>query len=328
MAAKKPVILVLILSLIGAGWWVYDRYYSRPAAVIEASGTIEATTVDLCAKTAGTIKKLPVQEGDTVNAGQVVASLERNDLKAQKERDEMALLKAEAQLADLASGARIQEKKEAEANAAIARTNYNKAQSDQAVKEELFRAGAASSDELDKYRTATALAENQLKAAEARLSLVEAGSRPAAITAAKAEVERSKAVLNATLAQLADLDITSPINGEIVTKNYEAGEYVSMGAAVATVADLGDLWIKVYVPTDDLPYVKLGQRVSFTVSGLEKTFSGQVTEIAAKGEYTPKTIQTKKERANVVFGVKIKTGSDHGTLKPGMPADVEIKRGE
>ena len=91
---------------------------------------------------------------------------------------------------------------------------------------------------------------------------------------------------------------------------------------------MDDLWIKVYIPTDDLPKVALGQKVTFTVSGWPEIFEGVVEEIAARGEFTPKTIQTKQERTNVVFAVKIRISSKGNVLKPGMPADVVFSGGE
>jgi HlyD family secretion protein len=98
-----------------------------------------------------------------------------------------------------------------------------------------------------------------------------------------------------------------------------------MGAVLATVANLNKLWVKVYIPTDDLPVIKLGQKVHFTVSGDNHQYTGTVINIASKGEFTPKTIQTKKERTNVVFAVKIGINNENGVLKPGMPADVVFK---
>lgn len=124
---------------------------------------------------------------------------------------------------------------------------------------------------------------------------------------------------------LEDLKIYSPLNGVILTKNFEEGEFVQIGAALATIADLNDLWIKVYISTDDLPKIKLGQPVTFTVSGESTIFEGIVSEISSRGEFTPKTIQTKEERTNIVFGVKIIINNGQGILKPGMPADVVFK---
>jgi HlyD family secretion protein len=79
-----------------------------------------------------------------------------------------------------------------------------------------------------------------------------------------------------------------------------------------------------YVPTEDLPYIKLGQKVQFNVSGYNKNFTGSIQEIATRGEFTPKTIQTKKERVNIVYKVRIEAENTDGILKPGMPADVTI----
>ena len=318
---KAAVVVVGLLILAGVYWW-YAEYYSRPNDALSASGTIEVTSVEINSKVSGTIKTLTLQAGDPVTEGQLVAEISRNDLAAQRERDAMALMKAEAQLKDLLSGARKPELEEAAANVNIVKVTYAKAEEDLARRETLYEAGAISEQELEQFQNNLELEKNRLQAAEARLSLLEAGSREQTIAAAKAEVQRNKAVLQASETMLEDLKIFSPITGSVVSKNYYPGEFVQMGASLATVADLNDLWIKVYIPTDDLPAVKLGQKVEFTVSGESTVFEGTVSEIAAKGEFTPKSIQTKQERANIVFGVKIKTDSQAGILKPGMPADV------
>lgn len=319
-----PIVLALAL-LSMAGYWLWHTYGGATTA-IQATGTIEATTVELNAKVAGTIKTFQVKAGDRIKLGQVVAELTRNDLVAQGERDRLSVLKAESTLNDLKSGARSQERNEAVANVNIARENYVRANDDYIRYESLLKAGAISQVDFEKARTAMEIARNQLQAVEARLSLIEEGSRPEIIRSAEAEVERSKAILKATEALLEDLQVISPLDGEVITKNYQEGEYVQMGASLATAVKSNDLWIKVYIPTDDLPHIRVGQRASFSVSGLSRTFEGIVEEIAAKGEFTPKTIQTKKERTNVVFGVKIRVSSEDGVLKPGMPADVTFER--
>lgn len=323
METKKRVLLVMVILLLAAVSCLFYRQFwvERPAA-IQASGTIEATGINLIAKTSGTIKTLSIKDGDPVKAGQVVAELDRSDLAAQRERDAMTLLKAEAQLKDLTSGARAQEKAEAVANVEMARVSCAKAAEDLARMQALFAEGAVAGEELKKAEVNAALEEYRLQAAEARLGLLEAGSRPEVIEAARAEVERSRAVLKATEAMIRDLQVVAPRDGVVTNKNYEAGEFVQMGATIATIVDLDDMWVKVYIPTDDLPAIKLGQDVQISVSGHSGVFRGKVAEIASKGEFTPKTIQTKKERTNVVFGVKIVIEDSAGVLKPGMPADV------
>lgn len=329
MKKKKPIIAILLISLIAAGsWWAWRYFLKNGVDQLQATGTIEATTVELNTRAAGVIKTLVVKAGDTVKKGQPVAELSRNDLVAQRERDQLSVLKAEIALNDLVSGARKQEITVAAAKAKIAQTNFSRAQDDLKRYETLAQSGAISQVELEKARAAAEISQDELTAAQASLSLLEAGSRPELINAAQAEVDRSKAVLKAAEVMLEDLKVASPIDGVVLSKNYEAGEYVQPGVSLVTIANLDDLWIKVYVPTDDLPRVKLGQQVQFTVSGYDRPFTGSVEEIASKGEFTPKTIQTKKERTNVVFAVKIRVDGSDGVLKPGLPADVTFIAGE
>lgn len=324
---KKNVLVgILVLAILAGGVWLWQSYFAGENEEILASGTIEATSVDLTAKLNGTIKVLNIKSGDRVETGQLVAELSRNDLLAQRERDQLGVVKAEANLADLKSGARVQEISEAEANLSIARANLKLAQDNLNRLEPLLEAGAVTQVEYENAQANFEINQSKAQAAEARSSLLAAGPRKELITATEIEVERIKAVLKATEAMVEDLKIYSPLEGVVLSKNFELGEYVAPGAALATIVNLDDLWIKVYIPTDDLPQIKLGQQVTFTVSGFPESFTGSVEEIASKGEFTPKTIQTQKERTNVVFAVKIRINNEEGILKPGMPADVVFPR--
>lgn len=329
MGKKSRILLVALAALLVTGFYFVAReFFQAGEEKTRASGTIEVASVDLHAKLAGSIGSLAIKAGDAVVKGQLVAELNRSDLAAQRERDELGVLKSQAGLADLLSGARAQEVKEAEAHAGIALAGLDRATDEMIRLQSLVEEGAISRTEYEKACTAVEICENQLQAAQARVNLLLDGSRREMINAARAEVDRNKAILKAADAMLEDLKIYSPIDGVVLSKNYEAGEYIMPGASLATVVNMDDLWIRVYIPTDDLPKVALGQKVSFSVSGWPESFEGIVEEIAVKGEFTPKTIQTKQERANVVFAVKIGIGNGGGILKPGMPADVVFPSGE
>jgi len=319
---KKPVVIILVIVLATTlGYGAYQMYKGEKN-IIEASGTIEATTINVTAKTAGTIQNLQINSGEKVQEGQILATLTRNDLIAQKERDELSVVKAEAVLADLMSGARSQEFKEAQANVNIAKVNFQRASDDYERMKALYGGGAISQVDFEKAQMALEISRNQLAVTEARASLLAEGNRAEQVKAAEIEVARNKAILKATEAIVADLQITTPLSGTILSKNYEEGEYLQVGATLLSIAKIDDLWVRVYIPTDELPNISLGQKVQFTVSGYSQYFEGVVEEIASKGEFTPKTIQTKKERTNVVFAVKIRIKSEGEILKPGMPADV------
>lgn len=325
---RKLIPLVIILALAAGGvYWAYTKYFTGAASSLQATGTIEATTVDITCKTAGTIATVPFQEGDIVKKDQLLGEITRNDLVAQRARDALAVGEAQDKLDDLVSGARSQEIKEAAANLNIAQINLDQANLDLDRNQKLFDGGATAQQQLDNAQANVELKKNQLESAQAALGLLQEGTRPAQINAAADEVERTKAVLKGTETLLDDLKVYSPIDGTVLNRNYEPGEYVAAGANLASVADLNRLWITVYIPTDDLPTVKLGQKVHITVSGDSSQYTGTVANIASQGEFTPKTIQTKQERTNVVFAVKITIDDNqNGVLKPGMPADVVFDR--
>ena len=162
--AKRALILVVVLCLGISSYYVYQNYFSQGTQGIQASGTIEATTVDLKAPSAGVIKSITGQEGDDLKMGQIAVEISRSDLLAQRERDAMAVMKAEAQLADLMSGFREQEIAEAEANLAVAQATARKSADDLRSREALFAEGGLSREELERYRLTAEVDQNRLQA--------------------------------------------------------------------------------------------------------------------------------------------------------------------
>lgn len=323
---KKPIIAVVVLAVLISGYFIWEKYFTGDQATVEASGTIEATTVELTAKLPGTVQNINIEAGDKIKKGELVAEILRNDLIAQKERDVLNVAIAQNKLDDLLSGARSQQIKEAQANVNIKQAVYDKAKKDLERAEDSFNKEAIKQTDLEIYQNNSTVAYNQLGAAQAQLSLLLAGCSENQIKAAQNQVKMMEAIVRSTEAVIEDLKISSPIDGIIQSQNYEIGEYVTPGASLATVVNLDKVWINVYISTEDLPYVKLGEKAEFTVSGLDRVFEGTIIEIANRGEFTPKTIQTKKERANIVYKVKIDADNSEGILKPGMPADVIIKK--
>ena len=177
MKSKRAVIIIIVLLLVAGGtWWTWSAYYAGKTAAIQATGTIEGTDFDLCAKNSGTIQTLTVDEGDTVKQGQVVAVLSRNDLVAQRDQAALAVTTAQANLDDLVSGARAQEIAEGQASVNIAQANYSKAVDDLARNQQLYQSGGISQDVLDQYQTAVEVDKDQFDSAQAALSLLEAGT--------------------------------------------------------------------------------------------------------------------------------------------------------
>lgn len=323
---KHFIIAFAAILLLSVGIFAWKYWSPAQKNTIEASGTIETLKVDINARNQGALQEFSLKEGDMVKAGQLIAVISRNDLVAQNDRDALNVEIAKNKLNDILSGADRQEIEEVSAAVSIAKVSSDQAKKDLDRAEQLFQAGSLSQVEIEAARNKYSVAHNQLLAAEAKLSLVERGTRTNQIKAAENQVKLNEAVLKSSQAVLEDLKLYSPIDGRIENKNHENGELVSLGTRLATISDLNKCWINIFVPTTDLPFVKIGDNVSFSVSGIDRVFEGTIAEIASKGEFTPKSIQTEEERANIVFKVKIDVENKEGLLKPGMPADVVINK--
>ncbi len=167
----------------------------------------------------------------------------------------------------------------------------------------------------------TALAEVQV--AEAKLYVLQAGPRPEQVAVAQAQVNRAEAGLVALQVSQDQHAVTAPQSGWVVQRRVSEGEMAIPGQPLLTVADLSRVNLIVYVPEPDIDTVNVGQTVNVYVDAFPREpFAGTVTYISDQAEFTPKNIQTREERINTVFAVKIRLDNEDQRLKPGMPADA------
>jgi HlyD family secretion protein len=172
----------------------------------------------------------------------------------------------------------------------------------------------------------TALAE--VEVAKARLEILEAGPRAEQIAVAEAQVQQAEAGLAALNIQRDKHTLLAPLAGWAVEQVVHEGEMAVPGVTLLTLADLTDVILTVYVPEPDIDTVSIGQKVTVFVDTFPDTpFTGRITYISAAAEFTPKNIQTKEERINTVFAVKINLENEDQRLKPGMPADAILSEG-
>jgi len=169
------------------------------------------------------------------------------------------------------------------------------------------------------YKAAAAAAE----AAQAKLDALVAGPTREQIAVAEAAVRQAEAALGILQVQQEKMTLRAPLNGLVTRRTLHVGELASPGAPVITIADLTKVRLTVYIPEDQIGHVRLGQKVQVTVDSFPgHVFSGEVAYISPRAEFTPKNIQTQKERVNMVFAVRIRLNNPELLLKPGMPADA------
>jgi HlyD family secretion protein len=292
---------------------------------ITASGTIEATDVNIAAKIPAQIVRLYIDDGTPVDSGSLIAAQDRSALDIQLRAAQAAVDQARAQLSLTQLGSRAEDITSAEQAVTQAETNRKLDADELDRTRNLLNAGAATKEQLDLEESKFRVAQSQLAQAEANLSKARHLARPEDVSSALARVNQLEASRDEVQKSIDDSYITSPLKGIVTHKVAEQGELVAGGSTVATVTDLSNVYLMIYLTEEELPHVKLGQKVDVKVDGLpKKNFSGTVTYISPEAEFTPKDIQTKDDRVKLVFGVKVEIPNPSGELKKGLPADATV----
>ena len=285
---------------------------SNGGKTITETGTLEATEVTVSAQVGGNVLTFPPDEGSLVTTGDTLATIDPTQWNLQKQQAEANLRAAEAQYRLTLEGARKEDVTQAEAS-------FESARSDLQRMEELYKTRSIPQKQLDDARTRFTLAQQTL-------DKMKRGARKEEIALAKARRDQAQAQLDQLAKKAADCIITSPLDGTVINQFVEPGELVGPGTAVARIADLRELEVRVYVPETILPQLRLGSTASVQVDAFkERQFNGRVVFISPTAEFTPKNIQTKDERVKLVFAVKLKVRNPDGALKAGLPADVTLE---
>jgi HlyD family secretion protein len=280
-----------------------------------------------------------------------LAELEAGSRPEEIAQAEASAQQAKARLDEMLAGSRPEELSAAEAVLRRAKAEAERARLDAERYEGLYKKEIVSAQQYDAARTAyeTALArqreaEEQYKLvkegprkeqiaqaraawlqAQERFVLVKKGPRQETIEQARARLQQAKEGLAVAETRLGYATLTSPLAGVVLSKNVEPGEFVAAGTPIVTVGDLENVWLRAYINETDLGRVKVGQRVRVTTDTYpDKRYEGRVSFIAAQAEFTPKSVQTEKERVKLVYRVKVDIRNPNMELKPGMPADAEI----
>jgi HlyD family secretion protein len=293
--------------------------------VINVSGNIETTEVDIGFKVPGRIISLSVEEGDWAEKGKVLAKLDDEDLRQRLELARATLKSAQARLKKLLAGSRPEELREAEAVLNQAQFDLENKQTQYERMKNLFEKHVIPKETMDNAETGYKVAKASLQQAMENYQLVKEGPRKEDIEDAKAQAEQALASLKLAETQYSYTILQSPISGVVLVKSSEIGEVVNPGTSILTLAEIEKVWLKAYIPETELSKVKWGQEVMVTTDlRPKKTYKGKISFISSQAEFTPKQIQTEKERVTLVYRIKVDIPNPDRELKPGMPADGKI----
>ena len=288
--------------------------------VSDAEGTFEADEVIVSSEVPGKIMSLNLDEGSILKKDSVVGEIDSIPLELQKAQLEATIGALSQKTTDVRPA--VQELKDQIA--------AQKAQlSDDFIEKErterLIKADAATTKQLDDINTAIAVLQKQIVANEQQIKVTETntGTQNNTVLSEYKPLRKSVAEIND---QLKRANIKNPISGTVLTKYAMAGEETAVGKALYKISDVSIITLRVYITGTQLAQVKLGQNVKVLVDNTAstyRTYPGVITFISDKAEFTPKTIQTKDERANLVYAVKIHVKND-GYLKIGMYGEVKF----
>jgi len=357
MKAKRLFVLTMLVTLLGC--------QREPEGSLFLSGRIDGDTVDISSKIAGRIVDLKVREGDTVQAGQIVAWLSSPQEEARRDAQRARITQLERQLAtydERVRQAQIYEDqavmdaparvKEAEAALASSQAELvrweaelRQAQADAQRYPPLAKSGAVAVQLADQYATkekiavaSTEASRKQVAAAEAALDQARAQLENPRIKAAdrftlmgeveelRAQISANQAELRRIQADLADLTIRAPITGTILTRSAEPGRVIAAGQTILTMVDLSKLYLRGFIEEGDIGRVKVGQVAEvYLDSSPNEGIQAEVIRIDPQVMFTPENTYFKDDRVKQVMGVKLGLKGAVGLAKPGMPADGFIQ---
>jgi HlyD family secretion protein len=324
---KKKIIILVLLVIVAAvaGFFYFKNHHTQDLNRIRVSGNIEITDVQVGFKIPGRVEERPVAEGQMIKAGQVVARLDDKDLKQEIAQRQAQVATAQSVLTELKAGSRPEEIAQAEAALEIAQADGDRIRLEFQRQKRLYEREVISTREFDQAKTSFEASEARIREAKEFSTLVRKGPRQEKIDQARATLEQAKQALGLAETRLQYATLLSPITGMVLSENVEPGEFVSPGTPIISAGDISQLYLRAYINETDLGRVKVGQKVRVTTDTFPgKNYEGKISFIAPQAEFTPKNIQTQKERVKLVYRIKVDIPNPNMELKPGMPADGEI----
>ncbi len=329
MPSKKPLVILIVLLLIGAGagaaWWRHRQAHEASGNRLVLHGNIDIRQVQLAFNGSERIATMPVREGERVTAGQVLATLDTQRLQYAVDLAAAQVAAQQAVVERLRTGSRPEEINKARADVEAARADADNARRTADRLAALVDRNLVSKEQADNARSAAAAAEAQLKAAEAALNLALAGFRKEDIAAGEATLASLQAQLALRQRELADATLRAPADAVVENRILEPGDMASPQTPVYTLALTDPVWARAYVGETDLGKLHPGMHAAITTDSYpDKRYRGWIGYISPTAEFTPKSVETREVRTDLVYQVRVYACNPGNDLRLGMPAGVTV----
>lgn len=301
----------LVAVLVLGGWFAWQNVNGEtlPDGIARGNGRIEAVEIDVAAKSAGRIDKIMVNEGDLVAAGQPLVKLDTRQIEASLRQAEAELKRARigVDTANILVEQREAEKRSAEASLAQKKAVQEAAEKQFERSQQLSQTDNVSQQVLDTHRADALGADAAVSAAEAALAASNAAinSARASVINAEAAVEAAQATVDSIKVQIEDATLVAPREGRVQYLIAREGEIVSAGGRIINLADLGDVYMSIFLPTDQAGRIGIGTEARIVLDAVpDATIPATVSYVADVAQFTPKTVETEVERQKLMFRVR------------------------
>ncbi|HLT02035.1 MAG TPA: HlyD family efflux transporter periplasmic adaptor subunit [Geminicoccaceae bacterium] len=339
MRGRGRVVGILIVLALAAwgGYYAWRNYVAPglPDGFARSNGRIEATEINIATKIPGRVAEILVDEGDFVEAGQVLARMDTAVLEAQLREAEAQLARAKVAVETAQSLVAQREAERAAAEAVVAQreAEAEAARRRLARTEELAERGTAPIQQLDDDRAQFLAARAAVGAAKAQLAAAEAaiGSARSQVIDAEAAVDAAKATVERIQADIDDSELRSPRNGRVQFRVAEPGEVLQAGGVVLNMVDLTDVYMTFFLPTEQAGRVALGAEARLVLDAAPQyAIPARITFVSDVAQFTPRTVETQEERAKLMFRVRAQVDPDLlqryiRQVKTGLPGVAYVR---
>lgn len=321
------LIVVVVLAGVAVLGYQYRFGFSARSAELVLSGNVDIREVNLAFRVAGRVQDVLVDEGDAIKEpGQLLAVIDPQPLQNSLKEAQANLAAANANLALLSSGNRVEDIAQAKAHLQAQQALWENARQMFVRQQNLSGTGAIPPTVLDDARAARDSAAAQVEAARQNYDALKRGYRVEQVDQARAQAALAQARVDAVQLQLEDAQLKSPSTGVIITRAIEVGSMVAAGAPVLTLSLNDPVWIRAYVEGPDLGRVAPGTSVQiYTDNADGKVYEGVIGFVSPTAEFTPKQVQTQDLRTGLVYRLRVVVQNPDSGLRQGMPVTVRLR---
>ncbi|VXC59834.1 putative membrane fusion protein (MFP) component of efflux pump, membrane anchor; UPF0194 family [Enterobacterales bacterium 8AC] len=324
MNKKRIGIIGIVILLIAAvyGFWHYHQQQEKPLTLY---GNVDIRTVNLGFRVDGRLASLAVDEGDSVQPGQLLGKLDDGPYLNALQQAQANVASAAAKLALLQAGYRDEEIAQVRSEVAQRLSAFNYADSFFQRQQGLWAKKATSADALEDARTARNQAQANLQAAKDKLTQYLSGNRPQEIAEAKANLAQAEAVLAQAQLNLQDTTLTSPSAATVLTRAVEPGTMLGAGSTVFTLSLTQPVWVRAYINEASLGKAVPGTELRiYTDSRPGKPYHGKIGFVSPTAEFTPKSVETPDLRTDLVYRLRVIVTDADDALRQGMPVTLRF----